>query len=269
MHHPVLNKAEFFGGLRSLSSLSGGALVLVIASRQSLTALNAETQQYNRTGSPFFNIFDEITLGAFSKAATDEILNLAGDRFTPDDRDYINHLAGGHPYLLQTTASALWEAYEDGEEDAQKRYRITGEVLFDQAALTISDTWRLWSPEMKKAFATIALDEIPALLGKREFDVDSLVVSLSGYQPELRDLKKRGFIIEDVNLLGGWRVRPRIFTAWLTDELMHALRDKDELGKWLFEQEWGEFLKQSEKQQLVGMAQGISRFLKNGVTSFI
>jgi hypothetical protein len=44
LHHPILNCAEFFGGLRSLTSRSRGALALVIASRRPLTSLNEATQ---------------------------------------------------------------------------------------------------------------------------------------------------------------------------------------------------------------------------------
>ncbi len=50
---------------------------------------------------------------------------------------------------------------------------------------------------------------------------------------------------------------------------MRALRDKDELGKWLIEQEWDGVLKQSEKQQLLGIVQSMSGYLKGGVTSLI
>jgi hypothetical protein len=64
LFHPVLNRSEFFGGLRSLASRCD-ALALVIASRQSLGALNRQTQELSRTGSPFFNIFEEIPLGPF------------------------------------------------------------------------------------------------------------------------------------------------------------------------------------------------------------
>ena len=65
LHHPILNCGEFFGSLRHLASTSKGALALVIASRLPLTRLNTETQVFNPTGSPYFNIFSEIVLGGF------------------------------------------------------------------------------------------------------------------------------------------------------------------------------------------------------------
>ena len=85
LNHPILNSAEFYGGLRTLASRSDGALALVIASRLPLTRLNQETQAFNPTGSPYFNIFSEIVLGDFPKDDVTALLRRAGDRFTPMD----------------------------------------------------------------------------------------------------------------------------------------------------------------------------------------
>ena len=269
LHHPVLNKAEFFGGLRSLSSLSGGALVLVIASRQSLTALNSEAQQYNRTGSPFFNIFDEITLGPFSKTAAGDLLSLAGGRFNAKDRQFIMRLAGGHPYLLQAAASALWDAYADGEDDSQRRREIAGDELYTKAAMIISDTWRLWPPRQRKAFTIVALDQMYSQFGYVNFDIKHLRKDLPALKPELRALKKQGYITPDEEISGGWGVQPMIFTVWLADELLSAIEADDELGEYIREHYWEGLFKQREKQQLLKAAQGIGKLLEGGVTTFI
>lgn len=100
LHHPILNSAEFFGSLRSLASRSRGALALVIASRRPLTSLNEDTQQFSRTGSPYFNFLNEITLGPWPDKDVAELLRRAGDRFRRDDRRFIAEVSGGHPYLL-------------------------------------------------------------------------------------------------------------------------------------------------------------------------
>jgi len=74
LHHPVLNSAAFFGGLRAAASLSRGSLAVVLASRLPLKELNARTQAINPTGSPFFNIYAEFTLNAFNDAELSELL---------------------------------------------------------------------------------------------------------------------------------------------------------------------------------------------------
>ncbi len=138
LHHPVLNKAEFFGSLRSLASRSRGALALVIASRRPLTDLNKDTQELSRTGSPYLNFLDEITLGPWPNKDVEALLRRAGDRFTIADRRFVVQVAGEHPYLLQAAASELWEAYKDGEEDSALR-RQAWERLLDEAALTLGN----------------------------------------------------------------------------------------------------------------------------------
>jgi ABC-type iron transport system FetAB ATPase subunit len=56
LHHKVLNSTEFFGGIRQGASLSKGALALLITGNTPLTQLNQQTQHFNRTGSPYFNL---------------------------------------------------------------------------------------------------------------------------------------------------------------------------------------------------------------------
>jgi hypothetical protein len=163
LHHPVLKSTEFFGGLRALASRSEGALALVIASRRSLSNLNQETQQLSRTGSPYFNFLYEITLKPLPNKDITELLERAGNRFTPDDRLFITEVAGGHPYLLQVAACELWEAYEDDGDEPQQRRREVGDRVYNIATQILSDTWQLWPLETRQALATVGLAHLTAL----------------------------------------------------------------------------------------------------------
>lgn len=163
LQHPILNSAEFFGSLRSLVSRSRGALALIIASRLPLENLNKETQELSRTGSPYFNFLIEIALGAWPESSVDELLRWAGERFTPADRRFLKEVAGGHPYLLQTAASLLWEAYEEGQGHEVQRRRHAGRDLYDQVSPNLQDTWRLWSPDTRKAIAFVSLAHIQTM----------------------------------------------------------------------------------------------------------
>jgi hypothetical protein len=179
-------------------------------------------------------------------------------------------VAGGHPYLLQAAASALWEAYEDGERNPQKRYTQAGRGLFQQAAPTLQDTWRLWQPEMKKAFTIIGLDNLPRLLGEeKKYDVEALVASISDYGPELRTLEMRGYIVADPALPGGWGIQAQVMLWWLAEELVQALRQQDDLSAWLQSEEWEGLVKGKEKAALVEAAKGAGVMLKAGVEGFI
>ena len=65
LHYPMLNGAEFYGGLRHLTSLHEYALVTIIASRADLSQLLLEAKSSLLIGSPFLNTFIEIALGPF------------------------------------------------------------------------------------------------------------------------------------------------------------------------------------------------------------
>ena len=267
LHHPILNSAEFFGGLRSLVSRSRGALVLITASRQSLSVLNKETQQFNRTGSPYFNFLDEIVLGPFDNQAVFQLIARAGDRFDAEDHRFLTRVGGGHPYLLQVAAAALWEAYEE-EDNPNTRRKYAGDELFDNAAI-IGDTWRLWSKEMKKAFTSVALGHSTLLLGGKSFGLDELTRALPGLGPEMRALLRQGYIVEDTGYITGYRVRPEAFLWWLSEELIRTVRDDAGFEDWIRVQEWDGFVKTGEKQQLSHAAQILGGMLKEGIGTFI
>jgi hypothetical protein len=269
LHHPILNCAEFFGGLRSLASRSRGALALVIASRRPLTSLNEATQQFSRTGSPYFNFLDEITLGPWPDKDVAELLRRAGDRFTTDDRRFIAEVAGGHPYLLQVAAYELWEAYEEGERDPNRRRQQAGQKLYNEAALTLGDIWRLWSPATRRAFTAVALAHIPRLLKQHQFYVKRLIRDLRDLGPELQSLNKPGLGAEDEAIPGGWRVRPQAVLWWLADELVRTVRDEPSFEEWLRKQEWEDLLTRGEKQELDKGVRAVVGLLKDGVATLI
>jgi hypothetical protein len=269
LHHPILNSAEFFGSLRSLATRSRGALALVIASRRSLETLNKDTQEFSRTGSPYFNFFDEIILGPLSDRDVADLLNAAGDRFTDEDRRFVVNVTGCHACLTQITASALWEAYDSGSANAEQRRTEAGQRTYDDASRTLSDIWRLWSPAMRKSFAGIALANIPHLLQARDFNVEQLTQDFRDFGPEMRTLAKQGFVAEDSALPGGWRVRTQAFLWWLTDELTRTVRDEVAFDEWLKAQEWEGLLTHNEKQQLNKTVGVVIGMLKNGVATLI
>jgi hypothetical protein len=269
LFHPELNRGEFFGSLRSLASRCD-SLAIIIASRQSLSSLNSSTQELSRTGSPFFNIFEEITLGAFEEKTIQEFLSLAQRRLSSSDHKYVVQIAGGHPYFLQIAKTSLLEEYDEKTKGESVRWHRVGERLFGQAKHIMDDTWRLWTPEMKQAFVTIGLDEMPIILGEKQFDIVSLVASLADLAPEIRTLKARGFIREDKRLPGGYALEAEVMLWWLADQLIVALRTNDELGAWLRLQQWdGTFLKKKEKDQLIQAIHSVGNFLKGGVETFI
>ena len=263
LHHPNLGCAEFFGSLRSLASRSRGALALVTTSRHPLTDLNRATQEFNRTGSPYFNFLSEVTLRPWTDATVEELLHRARDRFTVDDQHFIKLVAGGHPYLLQVAAYELWDAYEDGEEKPHLRRWQAWEILLNEATQTLDNTWQIWSPATRQALTAVALADLPRLLEQREFDRKDIVRDLGDFGPELQSLKKQGFVTEDETIPGGWRVRPQVWLGWLADELVRAVRDETSFEKWVQKHELGFLLTRDRKEPLRKVAFAVGGLLKD------
>jgi hypothetical protein len=163
LQHPILNSSEFFGSLRSLASRSRGVLTLVVASRCPLKRLNEDTQELGRTGSPYFNILIEVLLGTFPAKYVSELLRLAADRFSADDRHFVKEVAGGHPYLLQAAASTVWDIHEDGVEDGGLRLQRAGQDLHAEVADALGDTWDSWTPKTRWVMVTVGLAHLNAV----------------------------------------------------------------------------------------------------------
>jgi AAA+ ATPase superfamily predicted ATPase len=197
---PNLNNAEFFGGLRVLASRTEGALTLVITSNISLLQLNQDTQQLNSTGSPYFNIMDEVVLGALSSSAIDELLHQDEIHLDEDDRQFIKEIAGGYPDFLQVAASVLWEIYEDGEEENPlNRRQQAKQELSHKIEETLDKIWQFWLPNTRDAFLAVALAHLKTLDKSLEIEIEE-----RDFSPQWYELKKHGFVEKEDSR--GWRV---------------------------------------------------------------
>jgi hypothetical protein len=229
LHHKVLNSTEFFGVLRQLASLSKGALALLITGNTSLTQLNQQTQHFNRTGSPYFNFMDEVILGPLTEVEIDKLLHLGDEHFTEDDRHFIKDIAGGHPYLLQLTASILWEIYEEGnEEEAMKRQQEAGQLLYEHLKEQLDFVWESWDEKTQKVFVSIALVLLDKELKLQHIDAISISKEIKRYKMELDDLERYGFLKSDNE--GNWQVYSGIFLRFIGDKVKPKYRGQHQDG---------------------------------------
>jgi archaellum biogenesis ATPase FlaH len=223
---PHLNNTEFFGGLRGLVSQSDGALILVITINTSLTQLHQKTKPLSKSGSPYFNFFDEIILGTLSDSEVEKLLEQDDSYFSDDDRRFIKEITGEHPYLLQVAASALWESYQNGnEEDPIKRQEQAKQDFYDRTKATLNDIWQSWLPTTRKAFIAVALIRLETLrtsLKIQPIDIKGFINDEPGFKQALEELKKQGFV-KDEN--GDWRVRPTIFLDFVADQPVQAVQE--------------------------------------------
>jgi hypothetical protein len=268
LQHPILNSAEFFGGLRSLGQKST-ALALVIASCLPLSTMNTESQAFKPTGSPYLNFFVEHTLEPFPEQDVQALLGLAGARFDVGDHEAIRTVAGGHPFLLQAAAAAMWDAHEDGVAGATERRQYMGQRLYREHRLHFSDTWRLWSPAYRKAFTSVALAHTAHLLPAREFLTTSFIEGLRDWGPELGDLQAYGLLRPDEGVAGGWRVAPEVMLWWLADELVRAVRADASFTDWLRAEELDGVFTHKEQEQLGQVVRGAAQVLRQGAGTLV
>jgi hypothetical protein len=264
LSHPVLNSAEFYGSLRSLASRSLG-LVLVLGSRRDVEQLNLLTQQINPHGSPYFNVFTQITLKTMKGEAFKKIIKQASNRFDRDDIEYIKVVSGYHPLLIQATSAKLWEADEQGLKGAE-RYERTGRELYIEAKQNFSDTWRVWSSDIKRVITIVALSQIPKLLGKHAFAIDDDLKTLSDYSSEMESLEDLGVLTK---LDDRWVITQGAFLWWLTDELKRNVRDETDFKTWLHAQEMDGILTTQQKKQLSDKTSTVLSYLGKGATTLI
>jgi hypothetical protein len=264
LSHPVLNSAEFYGSLRSLASRSLG-LILVLGSRRDVEQLNSLTQQINPHGSPYFNVFTQITLKTMNDDAFNKIITQAGDHFNKEDIEYVKAVSGNHPLLMQAASAKLWEAEEQGFKGVI-RYERAGRELYIEAKQNFSDTWRVWSSEVKRVITIVALSQIPKLMGKHAFAIDDDVKTLSDYSSELESLEDLGVLTQSDDR---WLITQGAFLWWLTDELKRNVRDETDFKTWLQAQELDGILTTKQKKQLSDKTSTVLGYLGKGATTLI
>ncbi len=274
LNHPSLGSGEFFSKLRTLTSRFGHALSMIIASRQSVAELNMQTQHLTG-GSPFFNTAWELPLKPFDEKAARQVLQRGGKdkRFSEEEVRFILRIAGGHPYLLQYAGAALWDAYES-EMPPSERKEYVGQELLRTAESALAVTWHNWSADKRKAFALIALDQAPLLLGKREFDLEKLRDAALACRAEVRYLEDRGFITKEERYPSGYCATAEVMLWWLSEKLLELLRQagtesEEELGQFLAREEWLGLFKRGEREQWVKAVRALGQFAGEGARVFI
>jgi len=220
LHHSNFNTAEFFGALRSLAIQTDG-LALLTASRMPIGEMNRRSQELNPFGSPFFNNLIEVRLQPMRMAEVeqliDQMLDGTGVVFSPEDRAYIVHATGRHPFLVQIAAAALFETIGQKSSNIDK-YNEADRRMRSLAAAHFEDVWHEMAPNLKQVALTLALAETHNNdSGSKQSE------RLDPYDWEMRELSERGLIepTTDVHCAvwrgERWRIGAGSFTHWLID----------------------------------------------------
>lgn len=262
VHRGAAEPARFFGGLRSLTTRSGGAIALVLASRSSLRELDERAQSYGYAGSPYFNFVSELNLGPLAVEEADMLLNRASGYFTEEDRRQLFVMSGGFPYLLQAAAAALWTAYQE-HSDIRSVRAAAREALRKETDRALSDIWRAWPASIRHVFAGVAVEQLQALLvasGDRSAPLlDRPLIDMDAFGVEIAQLREHGFLEDDDCTPSGARIGPIVFLAWFGDACRAATASQQSWEDWLIKQGIGDYLLSKRTEWLSGSRQVLRR----------
>jgi hypothetical protein len=119
---------KFFGLLDDLTTKRDRSLVLIVTSRRPI----AQVGQQDSDTIPLRHVPSHL-LHPLGKQDIAKLLEYAwqetGVQFDDNDWAYLLSVAGGHPFFVQLTAAALWDAIVDGLVGKQ-RYRKAGWTIY-------------------------------------------------------------------------------------------------------------------------------------------
>jgi serine/threonine-protein kinase len=188
---------NFLSGLRALINHSPDILSLIIASQQPLNVLCQGVA--NGEGSPFYNNFVFRRLHPLDAPEVGELIErrLAGSgvSFTPQDRQYIEQVAGTHPFLTQLACALIFNARGLG---TPVEYEVIGARFEEEARHHFGQIWELSSPEQRTVLLLIAWRWWARRLGLAEASNDRAYWGLlRRYERDVITVVERGLVTNE------------------------------------------------------------------------
>jgi 3',5'-cyclic AMP phosphodiesterase CpdA len=232
----IAEQGDFFTGLRSLMTGTHRALSVIAASREHLEHLEALWREKGVGGSPPFNTFRLIDLGALDEDDVDAVLLHAEADFSPEDRGFVHHVSGGYPYFVQTAA---WALFRERAADPAQRRRDAGLALLDEASRSLEDIWSRWPSSTQYVFAAVAVEHLDALGARIGWEPGAgLLADPETFPRELRVLTLHGFLAASPHTPSGYVVRPLVFLAWFAVKLRRHAQSAEEWSAWMEAEGW-------------------------------
>ncbi len=184
-------------------------------------------------------------------------------------------MAGGHPFLLQAAAAALYNEITSPEADAankkngRSRYYRAALNFYKQTEDHFADLWRHLDARARTAATILCLGEIQGRLPGQRFDT-SEIGSLDRYSGELSRLAEQGLV--ELWKKGGWhadwnnwvvwrgerwRVTSRRLVWWVSDQVL--ARDDVDWEEWLDAKQYQGLLTAEEVKTLQEWAKKIPK----------
>jgi AAA+ ATPase superfamily predicted ATPase len=218
-------KSDFFGGLCGLAIHSG--LALVPATRREFVDL---CHSEELKGSPFFNIFANVVLRPFNRGDASELIDamlIAKNMvFSPDEKEFVLKLGGGHPFFLQMSGYYMAEGKLQGSSSTAL-LEYAANALEQHGNAHCSFLWSHCSESEKiTLLVTLILAQQPP--SKK---MPPTQENLSSIHPhanlDLPTLLKRGMLLESDR---GYRLFSPSLERWIAREVL-AIPGEEESQK--------------------------------------
>jgi hypothetical protein len=282
LHHSNFNNTEFFGCLRSWSTTKG-SLCLIVASRLSLSDLNGYASEINPHGSPFFNNFAAVNLGALREKDIVRLLSRAVEKsgMVFDDRDYAYLIATGgkHPYCYQVAGSALFDAIVDGLV-GDTRYQLASETFYERVVQHFDEVWGNLHDRTRTVLIMLSLIETCGAAGGQVFSFGE-IEQIPRFRSELRLLERAGlaekigdgwqFDSEHLLLWQGerWRLASKGLVWWASDVVISQSREVKKYDEWLQAQRYRGLLTTAQWDKVKGLVAHVPISISGLVTTFV
>ena len=225
LKHPNFKTPDFYGQLRSLATLSGG-LIIIAASRMSVSELNRKGRLILDTSSPFFNHLRPFKLKKFDESTVKEFLAKSMPKWGDKEKKFVIGIAGHHPALIQGVGQLLWEEIHksDNFEKAQlgvfERLNVTFSDFFDTV-------WEGFSDSGKLAAFIVGIGDILELpwgnyaneLEPFKYTNFKELLAQKNFQRGLEELSELGFIVPKRDNEADFDVASVAFLFWLKDKM--------------------------------------------------
>lgn len=275
LSHPNFKDPSFFAGMRSLSTITGG-LVVITSSRLSVAEMNVKGHELlggNVNTSPFFNNFIQVKLRPFTSETVTKLLQRVPDVFTSQEITFIRRVAGGHPFLLQAMAATLFETPKSLERPIQ-----AAEMFYSRINFHFDTLWNALDDKAKTTAVILSLMDLDGYSAGSTFSYGE-IENANAFDAELKSLSDLGLAekIQDgqrIDIKHGliwkgekWTIGAQAFTWWVRDVVISKSHSLKEYDQWLADKRYRLLLTDEQWSNLTKIVKSVPEFVTKGVSA--
>lgn len=218
------NMQQFLGEFRSLAVYTGQRrnLSVIVTSQKRLNDIRPST---NPNHSPWYNHYLFRQLKPFDNNEVGQLLQLFNRAITPQLREAVEQIAGGHPKLLQTACFLLYQELRN--ENQRPIEDLVNNFIRDFESTTnpfFDSLWRRCDQREQYLLMLMVLLKLRGRLNQdRQYDLKNIESIFSQYDKILRNLEEQCVIKHSANNSdNSFIFISSIMEKWVIQEIWHS-----------------------------------------------